>query len=282
MRRVERLGAAREGGRACVVIPLYRPDLSPAEVFSVERTLEVLAGYPVVAICPSHLARAASKIIGAARRPGVVAFEAADFASVGAYNALLMSRRFYRAFAGFEFILVVQTDALVLSDELEGWCARGYSYVGAPWFEGFVTPTEPLKLLGVGNGGFSLRKVADFRRVLARPRYVPNTLTLVPGRWRDAEAWREFLKDRFKFAYNVPGLLPRVNEDAFWGVLVPRRVSFFTVPTPEQAIAFAFEAAPAYLYHLNGDRLPFGCHAWERYDRAFWARVLGERGVALP
>jgi hypothetical protein len=28
------------------------------------------------------------------------------------------------------------------------------------------------------------------------------------------------------------------------------------------------------LYELNGHELPFGCHAWERYDRAFWEEQL--------
>lgn len=29
--------------------------------------------------------------------------------------------------------------------------------------------------------------------------------------------------------------------------------------------------APRFLYEMNGRKLPFACHAWERYGKAFWA-----------
>ena len=46
------------------------------------------------------------------------------------------------------------------------------------------------------------------------------------------------------------------------------------MPAPERALDFAFEVAPRRMLELNGHRLPFGCHAWERCDRAFWAEQL--------
>ncbi len=42
------------------------------------------------------------------------------------------------------------------------------------------------------------------------------------------------------------------------------------VPSPVEACAFAFERSPRYLYEKNANILPFGCHAWEKYDKAFW------------
>ena len=36
------------------------------------------------------------------------------------------------------------------------------------------------------------------------------------------------------------------------------------------AIPFAFEAKPKYLYKINQNKLPMGCHAWYRYNLEFW------------
>ena len=35
------------------------------------------------------------------------------------------------------------------------------------------------------------------------------------------------------------------------------------------ALAFAFEAEPRRCFERLG-RLPFGCHRWQKFDRAFW------------
>jgi hypothetical protein len=32
--------------------------------------------------------------------------------------------------------------------------------------------------------------------------------------------------------------------------------------------------APRLCFELNGRKLPFGCHAWQRYDRGFWEPYL--------
>ena len=44
---------------------------------------------------------------------------------------------------------------------------------------------------------------------------------------------------------------------------------------PEEAIAFSFELSPSYLYKLNGNYLPFGCHAWYKYEyENFWKQHI--------
>ena len=60
---------------------------------------------------------------------------ACDFVDRVAYNRLMMSEQFYRAFEGYEYILIYQLDCLVFSNALEEWCRKGYDYIGAPWFE---------------------------------------------------------------------------------------------------------------------------------------------------
>ena len=260
--------------RHAVVIPVYRTELSAAEQFSLQTTVSVLAAHDIYLTGPASKRGQFDQWVDARGIPlPYVAFADDYFASIQGYNRLLVSRHFYEAFSHYGYVLISQIDALALRDELDDWCTRGYSYVGAPWYVGFTKPVRPLQLMGVGNGGFSLRRVADFLRVLSRPRIFRNPLMdHWPGSWK-SNAYR-FLKDYH--ALVMPGLQfnLKVNEDVFWGMFVPRQCPFFRVAPVDEAVAFAFEAHPYFLFERNGRRLPFGCHAWERYDRDFWLKTF--------
>ena len=264
-----------------VVVPIYKTTLTPAERVSIERTVDVLGRHDIVFVGPQRL-QAHLQALGTRFGPRLRAqtFDDRFFAGITGYNRLMCSRGFYGAFAAHSHVLICQTDALALSDELEAWCRSGWSYLGAPWFEGGSTPVQPLRFAGVGNGGFSLRHVPDFLRVLATLRRVPNTIKSRAGQPTGLRRWTRRLKHEWWLAWNREPWLPTSNEDAFWGVLVPAVCPFFRVPAPEQALAFAFEVAPRHLFELNGQRLPFGCHAWERCDPGFWReQVEGLAGV---
>lgn len=262
--------------RHAVVIPVYRPALSSAERFSVETTVSVLAAHDIYLAGPASKRGQFDELSDASGAPlPYVPFADEYFSSIEAYNRLLMSRVFYQAFSDYRYILISQTDALPLSDELDDWCARGYSYVGAPWYAGYTTPARPLRLVGVGNGGFSLRCIPDFLEVLSRPRVFRNPLMEHwPGSWK-SNAYR-FLRDYHSLVLPNRQFNVDVNEDMFWGMFVTRQCSFFRVAPIDEAVAFAFEAHPDFLFERNGRRLPFGCHAWERYDRRFWLRVFAD------
>lgn len=264
-----------------VVVPLYRPFLTAAEQLSIENTLAVLAEYPLYFVGPHalepYLLELGQQLSG---RPSILTFADRFFKSIEGYNKLMMSRFFYAAFREYEYTLIVQTDALVLSNELELWCDKRYSYVGAPWFNGFTTPTLPLTLKSVGNGGFSLRRVPDFLKALSRPRCYQNILMQHwPGSWMST-AYR-YVKDYHSFVYGDLQININVNEDLFWGLFVPARCKFFKVPSPTEAMSFAFEAHPDHLYQLNNHTLPFGCHAWQRYQPEFWQHVIAQKGLKL-
>jgi hypothetical protein len=261
--------------RPAVAIPLYKPELTAAERISIDRTVDVLASRELFLVGPARLS---AHLADLCRHYGkgvqYKSFDDRYFSGIKGYNALMRSRRFYRAFSDHSHLLIAQTDALVVSDQLDVWCGRGHSYVGAPWFVGGSKPRQPLEFMGVGNGGFSLRRVDDFLRVLGRPRHIPNVIkSRAEGRGGLSNLPRR-LKHEWCFAYNVEPLFPRTNEDFFWGMLVPAVCPFFRVPTPQEAVRFAFEVAPRVLYERNGGELPFGCHAWERFDRAFWEEKL--------
>ncbi len=264
-----------------VVVPLYKPSLTVTERFSLERTIALLSQHDVFIVGPKRLKHFFSSL--QQQYPGrlkIQLFPDHFFADVAGYNKLLMSEHFYAVFEDYQYLLIVQTDALVLKNELSAWCEKGYSYIGAPMFRGFTTPQQPLSLLCVGNGGFSLRKVADFLKVLRRPYFFRNKLMEDwPGRWWSA-AYR-YLKDYWCYSYKNCQVNIAVNEDLFWGLFVSARCDYFLVPELDEATKFSFETEPEYLYARNHRQLPFGCHAWERYAPSFWERVLSEHQIAV-
>lgn len=261
--------------RPAVAIPVYKSELSAAEKISVDRVVEVLAGRPLFLVGPVRLSADLETL---RRRYGqrlqVKTFGDRYFSGIKGYNALMRSTELYRSFADHSHLLVAQTDALVISDRLDWWCGQDFSYIGAPWFVGGSDPSLPLKFMGVGNGGFSLRRIADALRVLDTRRHIPNFIKSTARGHRGFVNLVRRVKHERILAYNFEPFFPSSNEDFFWGMLVPAACPFFRVPKPEDAIDFAFDAEPRHLFAMNGNRLPFGCHAWERYDRRFWEEQL--------
>ena len=44
----------------------------------------------------------------------------------------------------------------------------------------------------------------------------------------------------------------------------------FNIAPLDEALYFGFECVPRYCFELTGHQLPFGCHAWPKFDREFW------------
>lgn len=268
-----------------ILIPLYKDNLSVAERFSIENTISVLSSRDIYFIAPQRLSEWLKQFIDSfhGNKINMVLFEDRYFASVDGYNKLMLASSLYKAFTSYEFILIVQTDALVFSDRLNDWMRKQYSYVGSPWFYGIETPKKPLRFLGVGNGGLSLRRVRDFINVLSRPKHIRNGYHAMIGRQKEGViGLLQYFFHNFIFAYNFQPLFPKVHEDVFWGILAPQNFKYFVVPTPAEASLFSFEVEPKYLYELSGHKLPLGCHAWEKYDCQFWRSILQTEGIYLP
>ncbi len=236
--------------KAAVVVPVWRPALSDDERLSLGRCRSVLGGHPIVLVAPEGLSTDA--LLPGDANVSCERFSPHFFEGIAGYNRLMLSRELYERFDGHDYVLLHQLDAYVFEDRLAEWCAKGFDYVGAPWVGPGWPPPEmaPFKRrilraittreTRVGNGGFSLRRVPSFLRALRRLRPL-------------AAAWRS-------------------NEDLFWSV-VARRLAGFRIPRASEALAFAFELEPRECYERLG-RLPFGCHAWPRYDPGFWRAVF--------
>jgi len=261
-----------------VIVPVYRWPLTDSEAFSLYYTVKNLKAWDIYFVGPDTLAKSFPEDY-LEKKLQYISFKDECFASIDSYNSLLTSREFYTAFINYKSVLIVQTDALVLRDEIERWANSGYSYIGAPWFEGFDGPTTEYKFQGVGNGGFSMRSVGDSLMALSNP---------LITRWKLSSRLKSYItvamrkissKDVF---HNHPGQPQNtINEDLFWCITVPRYCSFFKIPTAEIALQFSFEVAPEIMFFRSNRSLPFGCHAWERYNRSFWINTLGSDFFSL-
>jgi hypothetical protein len=263
-----------------IVIPIYRPELSTEEAYSLRHLAAHLGPYPKYLVAPESLG---------ARLEGATTLSFPDhfFAGIAGYNRLMFSPAFYRAFRAYRYILIYQLDALVLSDRLLEFCHQDWDYIGAPWFE-----SDPqLGFWGSGNGGFSLRRVASFLGVLESDSFKRASLwSLLRRSWHypfpdlerevRTQAWlkkvnslRHMLRYREKYIEHY-----RWNEDLFWAYRATWIHPQFKVAPPNASLDFAFECFPAYCYAQNAERLPFGVHAWARYERNFWEPHLLEAG----
>jgi hypothetical protein len=269
----------------CIVIPVYKPfvKLKDYELISLSQGIKVLHAHTFCLACP--IALDVSGYINEFEASGVKyevqRFPASAFADIDAYNRLMLSKSFYQRFASYEYILTYQLDALALRDELAHWCSLGYSYIGAPWFEGFNPGPDTAQLWKVGNGGFSLRKIASCLRVLSTFSAIWTQSEVIKwyfryGRRQGLESLPKILK-RLLVGNNTHWLFndfhlvrEKFQEDYFWGVVCSEKFDWYKVPTPQEALKFSFEVSPRRMFALNGSQLPMGCHAWEKYDPDFW------------
>jgi hypothetical protein len=256
--------------KAVVVIPVYKLTLEESEEFSLARCQKILGHYPIIFVAPEGLeARYLEE-------QTIVYFPAHYFENIQGYNRLMLSHKFYTKFIDFDFMLLYQLDAFVFSDKLLYWCEKDLDYIGATWINGgnswkaeikyrrkiakYIEPlrnkqnAEPnlrLDYLGyrqVGNGGFSLRKIATFAH-----------LTQLYADWINKV---------------VEAGIP---EDAFFGYLL-NLYKPHTIKTGsyKQGISFAFEMFPSRAYRLNWWRLPFGCHDFGDWEPDFWKGIFAK------
>lgn len=263
-----------------VVVPGYnRAQFTSDEETSLQHLQYFLERYDKFFVMPESLKF---------ERPGfsIQRFPDIYFGSAIANTRLMLSPAFYSAFRQYRYILIYQLDALVFSDSLLEWCAEGFDYIGAPWVKSLDTPWVCTPR--VGNGGFSLRRVESFLRVFSSKAY-----------WIDPEVYWQRISGDMPW-YSQPAHLPRKwvkyikmfngvkrevaqwhlrsdgtkNEDHFWADRARHYDPHFKVAPFEAGLRFAFEADPRRCFEMTNRTLPFGCHAWARYDRSFWEPYL--------
>lgn len=272
-----------------IVIPIHKTAISGNELLSLAQCFKVLKNYPIVFIGTESLDTTFYENFCKLNdiKFKIERFKDKYFQSVASYSNLLLDANFYKRF-NYEYMLIYQLDAWIFEDKLQEWIQKGYDYVGAPWFEGFQNAKPDSKMLEIaGNGGLSLRKIPSCIKVLSSAFGFKHVLN-----WKDIFKFYgknrmisnilslpEFLWKRFGLA-NINFLLSksgRFQEDFYFAQFAPRIDKKFKVAQPKEAMLFSFEANPSKLYELTNQTLPFGCHAWEKYEYDFWSRFISNQ-----
>ncbi len=227
--------------KVAIVIPIYKQKLSKFEEISLKQAIRVFNNYDKFFILPKTL-----QFLFKVKDISNIIFEDKWFISSQTYSALLMNEEFYKAFTQYKYILIYQLDAFVFEDNLNFFCDLGYDYIGAPWISGLIYYWNyKYNILHVGNGGFSLRNVDKCMNLIKLRGYL----------------FTEY-----------------INEDMFFSM---GKSDIFRVAPIKIALQFSFEREVKKSFELNQKRLPFGCHAWERYDLKFWKPYIESYGYNL-
>ena len=276
-----------EQNKVVVLIIIYQAALTSLEMISLRQCLKVLEKHTIRVVKPRSV-----DLSSWTREFGTLEMESfpdRHFSDVGTYSRLLVSPGFYKRFEAYEYMLIYQLDAFVFTDELNAWCDAGYDYIGAPWFEGFSHNNENAGLIGVGNGGFSLRNVQAHLKVLRSFSYLSAPATNWRTRMATKPTGASLLRHATGFFID---LLFRNNtfwllnsfygfEDQFWGLIAARNYKWFKMPDEKTAMKFSYEMQPRRLFEWNQHRLPFGCHGWWKYDFDFWKPLIRASGYTV-
>ena len=282
----------------CIVVPVYKPFnlLATNELLSLNRLYKVLCIHSIYIIGPTALNFGA--YIDHARTSGTLVksktFDECYFSTISGYNRLLLSELFYKKFTQYKFILICQTDAYVFRDELNYWCKKEYDYIGAPWSGMHVYDNELLE--GVGNGGFSLRKVKGAIIMLRKLRMLEVLEHYQYFNWKGTVPRLPSILIKLFRSIQKPGNFEKTynfQEDVFWCKSAPKRLNSFAcnatilrlmgrllikndfkIAPVGTAVQFSIETNPQEYYNLNKGQLPFGCHAWGKYDPEFWKAFI--------
>ena len=264
-----------------IIIPVYKPVISKWEEMSLRQCCNIFSARAISLVTFGDLDCSVFSKIAEEYKVKLLRenFDSSYFTGLAGYNRLLISKDFYQRFARYDYMLIYQLDAYVFRDELDEWCNREYDYIGAPWFENYASHDDGSRLWSVGNGGFSLRRIKTFIEILNDNNPVLGSRALYE-RYSErpmlVKLW-DILKSLMGWHNTISYYVQEYEdqEDLFWTQYLPSIGIKLRIPTPMQTISFSMEKSPSYLYALNGNKLPFGCHAWQKYEyNTFWKQYI--------
>ncbi|WP_071467248.1 DUF5672 family protein [Polynucleobacter asymbioticus] len=230
-----------------VLVPIHKSESTELESISLRRCGEIFKNRDVAILSPDNISLDAYRqFFPTHKRLSIDPFW---MSSIRSYNKLMCSPFIWLSLEGYSHVLIHEPDAFVLSDELDLWCNKNIDYIGSPWLEGWHQAKDDANIIGVGNFGFSLHRLDFYREFFSTPH---------GNRW-----------------FNYQG-----NCDLFWCLEVPKYFKI-NIASFEEALKFAWEAAPKRCLELSGNAMPFGLHAWNRYDQNFIISFLKENGITL-
>jgi len=274
-----------------VVIPIYKNVPARVERESIRQTFRILGKHDIVFVTHKDCQLDEYEKIVTSEQ-GVLRTELFDkgyFDSTAHYSNLCFLENFYLRFQQYDYMLICQPDAWVFRDELDYWCQKGYDFIGAPIYFPYSKQKFTRIFYGVGNGGFSLRRISHCLNII---RADQHRIFLKPGilakiYWYGFLYNEDYTRNVIKRLGVLPLFIAKVfgfrntiaqfrktdcEEDAIlsfwahnaWGLTC-------RVPGELEAARFSMEVNPEYLYNKIGRCLPFGCHAFEKWEyESFW------------
>lgn len=263
--------------KVAIIVPMStRDDLTAEEEISLRQLRHYFGSYDKYLIVPDGSKLALDDFI-------TLPFSRRFFGSASAHGRMLNAPAFYQEFRDYEFVFFHHLDSLAFSDQLSEWCDTDIDYIGPPWIKCEDSPWVDRPR--VGNGGFTLLRLDSAFKVFEN-RYKQKPFTF----WLDLFTQNanpamigalEKMENVFPFSIIARRLLMEWretedpcnnnrNNDVFWSDVAVRYYPEFKVASLEDGLRFAFETSPRTCLEMNGGKMPFGCHAWARYDRAFW------------
>lgn len=239
-----------KSSRCLVFVPYYKQELTALERFCLEKSIDTLReSFDIVLACPIGI-----------KPPSysgctTIAFSANHFADVSSYCRWLLEPEIYQFSLLYDYMLILQLDAIVFKNDLNKWCSMGFDFVGAPWsgrvsfsyrFKSRPNLNAEVTRLDVGNGGLCL----------INPRSFLGLQRLYP--------------DVFLEWYTLTG--PNAGQEALYCFL-GERTPFFKMPTKEQASLFSLELDARNWININNE-LPLGFHAMFKYDADLWRELF--------
>lgn len=228
--------------KACIVIPVYKTELSYNEEVSLQQCLKILNKYDIYAICPEEVS------VNFGDEVQCIEVKKECMISRKAYSNYVLSLEFYDIFKAYDYMLLYQLDAFVFADRLMEFCSLEYDYIGAPWLYGMECHVLGKQLWYVGNGGFSLRKIKAFRE------------------------WIRLYSNDVEYGKML------LLEDQ---VIASYGSEYLRIAPVEVALQFAFNLNPVECYERNNNELPFGCHGWYKFEPEFWKKQITQFGYSI-
>jgi hypothetical protein len=284
--------------KVIILIISHKPELNYYEQISLKQCFKLLGNYPIKLICPEGLDISFYKTI--LPDPKFDFIDPSWQSTYENFNRLKIEPFLYERYSKYKFILFYEPDAFIFQDRLHYWCDLGYDFIGAPWFDGFSEADENSTIIGIGNGGFSLRNTENALRTLKQLKqlelldYSSDSVQIV-NFLKILFLWSKTRNQVAEYVKSFKG-----NEDLFWTVKSGEQIkkirnrnslsriyqkyfiNEFNIAPIYKGIEFSFEQHPRRLFELNNYRLPFGCHAWWRYDLDFWKPHIEKFGYRIP
>jgi len=268
--------------KCIIVIPIYKsiPDFN--EIISLKQCIKVLFKYTISIVTYRKLD--ISYYTDLLKKTGitysVVFFDKSFFENIDGYNRLLLSTKFYTCFNKYKYMLIYQLDAYVFSDELDYWCNQGYDYIGAPWFDGWHETKIDSQIIGVGNGGFSLRRTNKVLILIYKMKFFNKFFNVFFWILKLFPILRN-IKKIIKIAGFLIKNNPEQKNEDYQIMILSGIYKNFKIAPANIALSFSFDANPTNLFEMNNNQLPFGCHAWMRYEKDFWSSFIKKDNLNL-